>query len=66
MVPVGDGAGEELTESALGIEIRSGINGFNLDVRGGLGTLLTKDLSTNELNQIFMFVDGKRIMHLKE
>ena len=39
MVPVGEGAGEELREPTFGIVILSGISGLSLDERGGLGTL---------------------------
>ena len=61
---MGDGAGEEKAEPMFGIVILNGINGFNLDERGGLGTLFVKDLSINELNHIFIFVDGNRMVHL--
>lgn len=64
MVPVGEGAGEELTELIFGIVILKGISGFNFEDRGGLGTLLMNDLSINELNHIFMLVDGNRMVHL--
>ena len=64
MVPVGEGAGDELTEPIFGIVILKGISGFSFEDRGGLGTLLMKDLSINELNHIFMFVDGNRMVHL--